>query len=343
MSTIDPEPETGTIELSVVIVTYNEEDRIESCLDSVFNACDGNGPFEVIVVDSNSTDRTVERASGYPITIYRIPSDDLTTPSAGRYVGFEKSHADRVLFVDGDMVMNAAWLTEAMDELESDGIAAIDGHLNEVRNDITDSESVDYVRGVALYDRRILQEVATFDPFLRSVEDIHLGYQMSAAGYGMVRLPEIAASHPPRNTLYEPYRRWRRGYSIGSGQALRRSIRSPYLFSKHLFRIRHRLLILGWLILGLGVGYGRSRWRRWWGVTTALTMGLVMKKRGFVEGLTYGVHKTVSLVGTLFGLSQTPPDPSSFPIEEIEEVTQGKAKIMGPFNHLDNPLQGNRK
>lgn len=45
--------------ISTIVITYNEEDNIERCLSSV-------APFseEIVVVDSNSTDRTVEIARG---------------------------------------------------------------------------------------------------------------------------------------------------------------------------------------------------------------------------------------------------------------------------------------
>ncbi len=44
--------------LSIIILTYNVEQVIKACLDSVF-ACLKND-WEVIVIDNNSTDKTVE-------------------------------------------------------------------------------------------------------------------------------------------------------------------------------------------------------------------------------------------------------------------------------------------
>ena len=48
------------LSLSVIVITKNEEDRIEPCLESVSNWAD-----EIIVFDSGSTDRTVELAKKY--------------------------------------------------------------------------------------------------------------------------------------------------------------------------------------------------------------------------------------------------------------------------------------
>ena len=46
--------------LSVVIITHEEEENIVRCLDSVKTLAD-----EVVVVDSNSRDRTVEISKNY--------------------------------------------------------------------------------------------------------------------------------------------------------------------------------------------------------------------------------------------------------------------------------------
>ena len=48
------------IKLSVVIIAFNEEKNIERCLKSVLNIAD-----EIVVIDSGSTDRTVELSKTY--------------------------------------------------------------------------------------------------------------------------------------------------------------------------------------------------------------------------------------------------------------------------------------
>jgi glycosyltransferase involved in cell wall biosynthesis len=52
--------------ISAVIITYNEENNIERCLRSVRLLAD-----EIIVLDSFSTDKTVEIAQGLGATVYR--------------------------------------------------------------------------------------------------------------------------------------------------------------------------------------------------------------------------------------------------------------------------------
>jgi glycosyltransferase involved in cell wall biosynthesis len=81
-------------EISTIVITYNEEDNIERCLTSV-------GPFskEIIVVDSNSTDRTADIARGLGA---RVVSNDW--PGYGRQKQFALENASHpwVFSIDAD-------------------------------------------------------------------------------------------------------------------------------------------------------------------------------------------------------------------------------------------------
>lgn len=57
-----------SMQLSVVIITYNEEKNLGRCLESVRRIAD-----EIIVVDSNSTDKTVEIAEQYGAKVFQHP------------------------------------------------------------------------------------------------------------------------------------------------------------------------------------------------------------------------------------------------------------------------------
>ncbi|UWG47965.1 Glycosyl transferase family 2 [Halanaeroarchaeum sp. HSR-CO] len=317
LSTADDRDE---IALSVVIVTKNEADRIERCLESVIEACQQTvSRFEVVVVDSKSTDDTVEKASAYPVTVVRLTTDDVT-PGAGRRVGTELVDASRILFVDGDMEIEADWLTAAISYMEGHQVAAVDGHLNETGSNRP--EPVSSVRGVALYDREALESVGGFDPYLGALEDIHLGFELGVAGHRMVRLPEVAATHPDRAHLFEPLRRWRRGYSKGTGHALRRSWPSPTLLGNHLYRIRFRLTILAWLLAGVLAIRHRRTLVAWIGVA-GLAFGVVVRHRGVSDSLLFFLHKTVGLLGLGLGIVDPVPPPERYPVDSVEVLSEG--------------------
>ena len=56
----------GVLPISVIVPAKNAESTIEECLISVQR----NNPAEIIVVDGNSSDRTVEIARRYTEEIY---------------------------------------------------------------------------------------------------------------------------------------------------------------------------------------------------------------------------------------------------------------------------------
>lgn len=79
--------------LSVVVITYNEERKLRRCLEPVTWA------DELIVVDSFSTDRTVEIAREYTDSVYLNPWGGF---AAQRTFGMEHATGNWVLFLDAD-------------------------------------------------------------------------------------------------------------------------------------------------------------------------------------------------------------------------------------------------
>lgn len=317
-------PSTARPVLSVVVVTRNEADRLERALDAVFRACEDGPPFEVIVVDSASTDGTLDIATAYPATVYRLSEDAVLTPAAGRYVGTRAARGDRLLFVDGDMVLDPEWLRQALEAIAVPGVAGVDGHLNEVA-DGTEARDVDAVRGVALYEASVLEAVGGFDPFLRSVEDIDLGYRLRDAGYRLRRLGSVAATHPESTTLLEPFRRWRNGYPLGPGQAIRRSLGRPTLLVQHLRRLRYKLLAAGWLAVGALALVSPPLLVGWVALSAggAAALTLRLGPRGAAQ---YALNVGLGLLGLLPGFLLPVRPRAAFPAESVSLVKDGATR-----------------
>src|SRR6201997_1282236 len=86
------------MQLSVVIVTFNEETNIGRTLQSVQPlVCDGKG--EIIVVDSGSTDRTVEIAKSYGAKVFVEPGKGFAVQ---KNPALEKASGDWILSLDAD-------------------------------------------------------------------------------------------------------------------------------------------------------------------------------------------------------------------------------------------------
>jgi len=81
------------MKISAVIITQNSEEYLADCLESIA-FCD-----EIVVIDSGSTDRTVEIAKHLKAKVHVFETDDF---SQMRNFGLEKAKSDWVLYIDSD-------------------------------------------------------------------------------------------------------------------------------------------------------------------------------------------------------------------------------------------------
>ena len=84
---------TGRLPLSVIITTFNEERNIADCIESVLWA------DEIFLVDSYSTDKTLELAQQFPITIRRR---QYYGSAAQKNWSLDRVSHDWVLILDAD-------------------------------------------------------------------------------------------------------------------------------------------------------------------------------------------------------------------------------------------------
>jgi glycosyltransferase involved in cell wall biosynthesis len=107
----------SALPVSVVILTYNEEKRLPSCLASVA-ACE-----DLVVLDSGSTDRTVEiaRAAGARVVVHPFTDFAHQRNFAHEHIDF---HHPFVFHLDADEALTPSLLAECG---ERSGDAAVDG------------------------------------------------------------------------------------------------------------------------------------------------------------------------------------------------------------------------
>jgi glycosyltransferase involved in cell wall biosynthesis len=79
--------------LSVIVSTYNEENNIRECLESVKWA------DEIIVIDSNSKDRTVEIAKKFTDKVFISETKSF---SEKKNYGIDKASCEWILWIDAD-------------------------------------------------------------------------------------------------------------------------------------------------------------------------------------------------------------------------------------------------
>ena len=98
--------------VSVIVPTYNREQYIKECLDSIL-AQEYNGPLEIVVCDDGSTDKTLEIAESYgpPVVVLRKPEDCKDQgPGPTRNRGLLASTKPLIAFLDSDDIYSPGHL-----------------------------------------------------------------------------------------------------------------------------------------------------------------------------------------------------------------------------------------
>ncbi len=108
--------------ISVVIPALNEELNIGTCLRSIFAQNYPKEKIDVIVVDGNSTDQTVNLAKNFPVRILKN-SKGLTGIS--RKMGVEAASGELIAFIDADNELpHAHWFSDMVSPLLTDDLLA---------------------------------------------------------------------------------------------------------------------------------------------------------------------------------------------------------------------------
>lgn len=79
-------------QISSIVITFNEEDNIKDCLESI------KWSDEIIVIDSGSTDKTVEIAKSYTGKVFT----QKLSYAAKRNYGIDNASGDWILWIDAD-------------------------------------------------------------------------------------------------------------------------------------------------------------------------------------------------------------------------------------------------
>ena len=101
--------------ISFIVPAYNEERLLGATLDALHAAGRAAGePYELIVVDDASTDRTALIAQGHGALLVRVAHRQI---AATRNAGARRANGDLFIFVDADTTVNEAVVRSAVEAL----------------------------------------------------------------------------------------------------------------------------------------------------------------------------------------------------------------------------------
>lgn len=109
--------------LSIVIPAFNEESHLKQCLDDIVKQT--VMPDEVIVVNNNSTDKTVDIAKKYDFV--KVIEESKPGVRYARDAGFAKSNCDIIGRIDADSQIEKHWCEQVLKTFSDSKVAASTG------------------------------------------------------------------------------------------------------------------------------------------------------------------------------------------------------------------------
>jgi len=197
--------------VSIIIRTKNEEKLIEQCLASVFNQ--DFKDFEVVIVDSGSTDRTLEIAKNFPVKIVEYHHDGNFKPGKALNLGIQNSSGKYIVMLSAHCIPeNGRWLGELLEYMGPEDVAGVYGNQKATQETdnidkldlllffgpekrIQKKESFFYFHNAnSIIKRSVWQEIP-FDEEIRHYEKIPWARKVINKGYTLIYTPKAAVSH----------------------------------------------------------------------------------------------------------------------------------------------------
>jgi glycosyltransferase involved in cell wall biosynthesis len=216
-----------TLPISVVICVRNRADELAKCLDSLADA----HVSEIIVVDGESSDDTVDVARSYGA---RVTSDTNRGLGYARRLGMRAASQPYVMFIDSDVRVPDPTNTirSMLAELEAGGYAGLhamyrsdnprtiwdraqDAHSDLTFNKPGPRETIGCI--TALFEREALLHCQPDPFFTGAAEDGDLSCRITAAG-GKLGVAGVSVIHAHRNSFRSL---WRQRVWYGRGNARR--------------------------------------------------------------------------------------------------------------------------
>lgn len=204
--------------ISVIVPVYNGGRLLDRCLGALSHTT--GVKWECIVVDDGSTDGSGDLAESYRARVVRTERP-RSGPGQARNLGARLAAAPLLCFIDADVVVRPETLSEFIALFEADaGLTAAFGsydsepdvqeHLSRYRNLLHhyvhqegQQQASTFWAGCGAIRREAFLTIGGFHPAYQrpSIEDIELGYRLSAAGGRIELAKHIQVKHLKRWTL----------------------------------------------------------------------------------------------------------------------------------------------
>ena len=196
------------MKVSVIIRTKNEEKTLGKLLESFKNQTFKD--FETIIVDNESTDKTLDISKKYKIDKFiSIPKGQFSHPKSTN-AAIKEASGELIVLTNGHCVpFTNTWLEEGLKNFVDPEVAGIDGHYTtgylatdwqkiedeKYKPQMIKRKEGEWISTTNSIIRKDLWEKYPFDESLPECEDYDWSKEMISRGYKIIKDPKFNAYH----------------------------------------------------------------------------------------------------------------------------------------------------
>jgi len=258
-------------DVSFIVIAKNEFFALGKCLGAITDMPLAN--CEIICVDSDSTDNTLDVMKGYIGKIENfkiIQCSGYVNAAIARNAGMKYATKDNIVFVDGDVELYPDFIFEALDRIQSGRADAVTGKLLEIqytsdyqkeirrverRKHMIREKTCAMTGGIFVATRKVVEKVGEWDSNFWRLQDFDYTLRISKVGT-LRQLPQFIGVHHTKEFHDRSWEHFRRGYPLLYGRLLRKNLDCPTFIIRLLRGNRGLatfLLLSIVLMCGLGV------------------------------------------------------------------------------------------
>lgn len=194
--------------ISFIVIGRNEERHLNMCFSSIYTLVkeDNIDSYEIIYVDSKSTDKSVEIALSFDgVRVFSIEGE--CNAAIARNIGAKEAKGDILFFIDGDMELLSGFLPKVIENGK-----LIYPFLSGLFLDVIHDENWNYLEekirskikkdtyqtttgGLFLIEKDLWNSVGGMDTRQLRSQDFDLALRLSRRGYKLLRKKELLAKH----------------------------------------------------------------------------------------------------------------------------------------------------
>lgn len=242
------------LKISIVIPVYNEGDSLSACLTAIENL--NTKPYEVIVVDNNSTDHTPIIARSHDGVI--LINEKKQGVVHARTRGFNAANGDIIARIDADTVLPVDWLDKVREIFANDkSVVAVSGRsdyyefvLKDIANEI-DRWSRNYLANrfgdrMFLHGANMALRKSAWNKVKKTLcpcdglhEDLDLAIHLQEHGLKVVYNENLIAGTSPRRI------------ANGLKQFTNYCLASPRTYKAHSIKNRRYMYVIIFIVMSL--------------------------------------------------------------------------------------------